>query len=211
MELRRRKNRLHDEKENDDPEPAEKEEIFHVVQDESDRDLRGSFWLTRIVFLRALAAIYAVAFAVALNQNRELIGDRGLLPLRAYLTNLSAAKSGFKDRFLAIPTLLWLWEPWEKVDGVLDGIATVGLVVSALVLITGGANVPVMASLWLLYHSLVGVGQQWYSFGWESQLLETGFLAIWMVPLWTWRALPERTPTPWVVIAGYRWLIMRVC
>jgi hypothetical protein len=34
--------------------------------------------------------------------------------------------------------------------------------------------------LWVLYLSIVNVGQTWYSFGWESLLLETGFLAIFM-------------------------------
>lgn len=41
----------------------------------------------------------------------------------------------------------------------------------------------VMATMWLLYMSIVNVGQTWFSFGWESQLLETGFLAIWAVPI----------------------------
>jgi len=31
--------------------------------------------------------------------------------------------------------------------------------------------------LWSLYLSIVNVGQTWYSFGWESLMLETGFLA----------------------------------
>ncbi|EUA16200.1 lipase maturation factor 1 domain protein [Mycobacterium xenopi 4042] len=34
--------------------------------------------------------------------------------------------------------------------------------------------------LWVLYLSIVNVGQTWYSFGWESLLLETGFLAIFL-------------------------------
>lgn len=33
---------------------------------------------------------------------------------------------------------------------------------------------PTALVLWLLYQSVVNVGQTWYSFGWESQLLETG-------------------------------------
>ena len=49
-------------------------------------DLRKSFWLTRIVFLRSLAFIYFVAFLVSFDQNKELIGDNGLLPLKSYLT-----------------------------------------------------------------------------------------------------------------------------
>ena len=34
-------------------------------------DLRGSFWLTRVVFLRSLALIYFVAFLIALHQVRH--------------------------------------------------------------------------------------------------------------------------------------------
>ena len=35
-----------------------------------------------------------------------------------------------------------------------------------------------MTVLWLLYMSFVHLGQDWYGYGWEIQLLETGFLAI---------------------------------
>lgn len=35
-----------------------------------------SYWLTRSVFLRALGAIFSVAFSVALVQNKALIGDK---------------------------------------------------------------------------------------------------------------------------------------
>ena len=45
----------------------------------------GSYWLTRVVFLRFLASIYLVAFTVSYHQNKELIGDRGLTPARLYL------------------------------------------------------------------------------------------------------------------------------
>ncbi|KXJ05572.1 Lipase maturation factor 1, partial [Exaiptasia diaphana] len=46
--------------------------------------------------------------------------------------------------------------------------------------------------------------------GWESQLLETGFLAIFMCPVFKLQKVPRHTPTPWVVIYGYRWLIFRI-
>jgi len=35
-------------------------------------------------------------------------------------------------------------------------------------------------ALWVLYLSIVNVGQRFYSFGWESLLLEAGFLAIFL-------------------------------
>ena len=42
--------------------------------------------------------------------------------------------------------------------------------------------------LWVLYLSIVNVGQTFYGFGWESLLLEAGFLAIFLGP----RARPRR-------------------
>lgn len=48
------------------------------------------------------------------------------------------------------------------------------------------------------------------SSGWESQLLETGFLGIFLCPLWTLSALPRGTPTSQVVVWGFRWLIFRI-
>ena len=57
-------------------------------EDKDQSDLRKSFWLTRIVFLRGLAFIYFVAFSVSFNQNKELIGDNGLLPAKLYLSRI---------------------------------------------------------------------------------------------------------------------------
>ena len=79
---------------------------------------------------------------------------------------------------------------------------------SAFVLFFGAANSVIMGLLWILYHTLVNVGQIWFSFGWESQLLETGFLAIWIVPFFS---LCQSTVRPSnLAIYGYRWLITRI-
>lgn len=173
--------------------------------------LRGSYFLSRIVFLRALSLIYAVAFLIALNQNKELIGDRGLLPLRLHLKGVADLHGqSCIDRVLAAPTLLWAAEPWTQVNPLLDGIAVAGLTISIAILYSGAANMVALTSLWVLYHSIVAVGQTWYSFGWESQLLETGFLAIWSVPLLALNKVPKDYATPWGVVLGYRWLVFRI-
>lgn len=44
-------------------------------------------------------------------------------------------------------------------------VAAVGAGVSCWVAVRGAANLPTMFLLWALYHSLVNVGQTWYSFG----------------------------------------------
>ena len=75
--------------------------------------------------------------------------------------------------------------------------------------ISGAANALAFALLWVLYTSIVNVGQTFYGYGWESQLLETGFLAIWAFPLLTWRQMPKFCPPSWFTIVANRWLITR--
>ena len=88
--LRRRNNppKVNTEKRNDKLEAASRDADTGSSDAGGSDDLRNTFWLTRVVFLRALAFIYFVAFLVALHQNKELIGDRGLLPVKLYLGQL---------------------------------------------------------------------------------------------------------------------------
>ena len=76
-------------------------------------------------------------------------------------------------------------------------------------MLLGFANALLMAVLWALYMSFVHVGQDWYGYGWEIQLLETGFLAIFLCPLLDARPFPRRPP-PRAVIWLLRWLIFRI-
>ncbi|XP_033630270.1 lipase maturation factor 1-like [Asterias rubens] len=172
----------------------------------------NSYWLTRVIFLRSIAFIYLTAFVVAFHQNKQLIGSEGLLPTRLYLDrikNYAGGEVNAKSLSFA-PTLLWFVDIEGAIDHWLDVLAYSGMALSGMVLLSGSGNMVVMATLWVLYHSLVGVGQRWYTFGWESQLLETGFLAIFMCPLLSLRQFPKRTPTPWVTLWGFRWLIFRI-
>jgi hypothetical protein len=75
--------------------------------------------------------------------------------------------------------------------------------------IAGFANVPILAVLWFLYMSFVHVGQEWYGYGWEIQLLETGFLAIFLCPLIDARPFPKRAP-PMSIIILFRCLTFRI-
>ena len=46
-------------------------------------------------------------------------------------------------------------DPW------LQRTAAIGLALSLLVTFLGAANVPIIVTLWMLYHTLVNVGQHW--------------------------------------------------
>lgn len=163
-----------------------------------------TYWLTRYVILRLLGAIYAVAFLVAISQILPLIGSDGLLPVGNYLNLVSRAQGSAGAGFMKLPSLFWL----AHSDGVLLTTAWIGFLLSCVV-VAGYANGPLMAVLWFLYGSFVHVGQEWYGYGWEIQLLETGFLAIFLCPLRELRPFPRRAP-PMLVIVLFRWLIFRI-
>src|SRR3989442_442015 len=72
------------------------------------------------------------------------------------------------------------------------------------------ANVPILAALWLLYMSFVHVGQLFYGYGWEMLLLEAGFLAIFLCPLFRPHPFPRRAPPSAIVMVLLRWLAFRL-
>jgi hypothetical protein len=153
--------------------------------------LSDSYWLVRVIFIRSLAFIYFVAFLVAFHQNKQLIGKDGLLPADHYMENIrislqSRAPSNPAvsqwSLFSHLPTCLW-WIPQAYIDLSLDVMACMGIVLSALLIILGSANVIILFTLWGLYQSITNVGQRWYSFGewyvvWNYQIIKSFRLGV---------------------------------
>ena len=165
---------------------------------------RPTYWLTRFLILRLLGAVYAVAFLAAINQIIPLIGSDGLLPVGIFLDRVNHALGSPGAGFLRLPSLFWCFHS----DTALLIAAWTGLGLSCMV-IAGFSNALTMMVLWFLYMSFVHVGQDWYGYGWEIQLLETGFLAIFLCPLFDLRPFPKRAP-PIQIIVLFRWLIFRI-
>ena len=165
---------------------------------------RPTYWLTRFLILRLLGAIYAVAFLVAINQIIPLIGANGLLPVGIFLRRIGEALGSNSAGFARLPSLFW----FAHSDTALLITAWIGFLLSCVVL-AGFANAPLLTVLWFLYMSFVHVGQDWYGYGWEIQLLETGFLAIFLCPLLDMRPFPKRAP-PMPIIVLFRCLTFRI-
>ncbi|MBT2511077.1 lipase maturation factor family protein [Streptomyces sp. ISL-98] len=153
------------------------------------------YWLSRLVFQRALAAVYLVAFLGAALQFRALIGANGILPVPAHLQRVP---------WRAAPTLFRL----HYSDRFFAACAWTGCLLAAALVAGAADQLPLWtamlmwAALWGLYLSIVNVGQTWYGFGWESLLLEAGFLAVLLGN--------ERTAPPVLVLWLIRWLLFRV-
>jgi hypothetical protein len=164
----------------------------------------SSFWLTRFVLLRLLGFVYFFAFLSAAKQVLPLMGSDGLTPVSPWLHDVEHALGSRFAGFLQFPSLFWIGAP----DDALQALAWIGAGLSLIVL-AGFANAPLLALLWALYMSYVHAGQEWYGYGWEIQLLETGFLAIFLCPLLDPRPFPRRPP-PRAVMWLFRWLIFRI-
>ncbi|WP_223241817.1 lipase maturation factor family protein [Streptomyces sp. CBMA123] len=153
------------------------------------------YWLSRLLVQRLLAGLYLIGFLAAAAQFRALIGTHGMLPVPRFTARVPFRRAPglfhlhYSDRFFAT-------------------VALTGAALAAAVAAGLGDEVPLWASillwavLWALYLSIVNVGQTWYSFGWESLLLEAGSLAAFLGNADT--APP--TPVLWLM----RWLVFRV-
>ncbi|MFF3391945.1 lipase maturation factor family protein [Streptomyces sp. NPDC002669] len=153
------------------------------------------YWLSRLVFQRALAGVYLFAFLTAALQFRALIGERGMLPVPDFLRRTDWREGPglfrlhYSDRFFAL-------------------VAWTGCALAVALLAGVDSCVPLWAAMllwalpWFLYLSIVQVGQTWYGFGWESLLLETGFLAVFLGN--------GPTSPPVLVLWLLRWVLFRV-
>ena len=167
-------------------------------------DIPSSYWLTRFVILRLLGVIYAVAFLVAANQILPLIGSHGLLPIDQFIARVQDSLGGTWPAFRRLPSIFWI----DHSDTTLLVTAWIGVALSCVV-VAGYANAILLLVLWALYMSFVHLGQDWYGYGWEFQLLETGFLSVFLCPLLDPRPFPRREP-PRVIIWLFRALTFRI-
>ena len=175
--------------------------------------LPTGYHLTRFAILRLLGFVYFFAFVGLVQQAMPLLGSHGLEPAHDFLKTLAAAHdqglhyrdgSAVPGGFWDLPTLFW----WSSSDTAMLVAAWIGVLLSAAVM-CGLANAPMMFVLWLLYGSFVRVGQTWFSFGWEIQILETGLIAVFLAPPLDPRPFPK-DPPPLTAILLMRWLTFRI-
>ncbi|OQK18424.1 hypothetical protein AU255_11585 [Methyloprofundus sedimenti] len=125
------------------------------------------------VFLRGLALVYFSAFVSISVQIEGLIGANGLLPVNRHLTLIEQFYQ--QQRFWHTPTVFWI----NAADTMLSFICYAGMAAACLLLL----NVFTRAALivcYVLYLSIVNVGQDFTHFQWDVLLLEVGFLAIFL-------------------------------
>jgi hypothetical protein len=133
------------------------------------------FALARQVFLRILGLSYLAAFASFGVQAAGLVGERGILPAALFLQDVHERLGAVA--LWRLPSLFWL----DASTGALQGASVLGVALSAALSI-GLAPRWTAAALWVLYLSVVHVGQVFLGYQWDALLLEAGLLAVWLAP-----------------------------
>jgi len=153
------------------------------------------YWYSRWLFERGLSAIYLIAFLAVVYQFVPLLGERGLLPAVRFVKEVP---------FRASPSLFY----WVTSDRAFQVCGWIGVALAAVAL-TGVAQrlgalpaAAVWAALYVLYLSFINVGQTFYSFGWESLLVELGFFTI-------FAGASTTAPHAWLNWI-YRWTLFRL-
>ncbi len=146
------------------------------------------------LFLRLLAAIYLIAFASLAVQITGLIGAHGILPLSGYLAAVSRALGA--RGYWTVPTIFWV----AHGDRFLIAVTIAGAAMAIALLsgmLKGAWERLLLICLYGLYLSLCTAGQDFLSFQWDSLLLETGFLAIFL-------------GNSRLIVLLFRWLLFRL-
>ncbi len=150
----------------------------------------------RWLLLRGLGLSYAFAFGSLSLQIPGLLGPQGVLPAESWLSFLRE-QLGTWSALTGYPSLFWVTGAG---DFALQAACAVGTL-AGLALAGGVLERPLAVVAWALFVSLASVGREFLHFQWDSLLLETGFLGIF---------LAGRGPTSGFVIWLLRWLCFRL-
>ena len=150
----------------------------------------SDYTLSSWLFLRGLALIYFSAFASMVVQIEGLVGANGILPA---VTKLALIEQFYPDqKFWHMPTVFW----FDASDFMLKLVCYLGMAAASLLLLNVFTRT-VLIVCYVLYLSIVEVGQDFTHFQWDVFLLEIGFLAIFL----TWGS--------GIIVLLFRWLLAR--
>ena len=150
--------------------------------------------LTRFWLLRGMGFLYFCAFFPLLFQFKPLLGSNGLLPLAHHLQKAPSYLGGLNP-FWNIPTIFW----FNDSDSFGMALIFLGSLLSLFVLM-GSANLVILLALWIIQLSIYHVGQTFWGFGWEMNLLELGFLALFLVPILNPSPFSPKLPPPKIIL-----------
>jgi len=151
------------------------------------------YQITISLFPRLMGGIYFIVFWSFIFQMKGLLSTEGILPITRYM-DLIYQRYG-KESYGMFPSIFWI----NSSDLTLYGSVAAGLLFSVLLMM--GIYPPLMLLLlYLLYLSIVNMGQTFLSFGWDVFILEITCNAFFL------SLSPNPNPFVWISI---NFLLMR--
>jgi hypothetical protein len=157
------------------------------------------------LFQACLGGICLAVFLSLSLQLVTLIGERGLVPVGEHLERVPEPGWG---SYWSFPTLFWV----AHSDTFIRAVTWSGMLLAVL-LMAGVASRWVTFGLWALFLSCIVAGRDFFWYQWDSLLLETLFLAVFLPGRGSLQGLVRsgvaREP-PAAVVFLYRWLLFRL-
>ena len=128
------------------------------------------FEFTRLLLQRSIGSIYLIGFVILFNQAVPL------LEKKEFCQRIS---SSIELLFGTLRVFSFIFS-----DTFLDALSFLGIILSFICVIGFTEkshptfNFLCWFYLWFIYLSFINIGQVFYGYGWETMLVETGFLSI---------------------------------
>ena len=139
-----------------------------------DQRVPATYDLLAWFFLRLLGGILAAAFISCATQALGLIGSQGIVPVTNFLAAVSAQVG--VSKYWLLPNVFW----FAASDNVIQWVCWGGAGLSFLLVFNIWPRLCLLFT-YLLYLSLTYAGQVFMTFQWDLFLLETTFVALFLV------------------------------
>ncbi|CRG93713.1 rhoptry protein ROP14, putative [Plasmodium gallinaceum] len=145
--------------------------------------LENTFWCSQTIYIRIILLSCFFSFVVSWNQNIALIGDDGLTPAKDYVNkiledlkneNIWTKIQNFHSLFLFLPVC----------NFIINLLPVIGMILSLSGLFLNCINVIIILSIYILLQSIYSIGNVWFNYVYELELLELVFLCMFLVPLY---------------------------
>lgn len=167
--------------------------------------MKSSFWLTRLFYIRGLGALYVLIGLILFFQGIDLIGPEGLTPVKNLAGQLQAQGRTWQV-FKQYPSLLFFFN-----DALTIHLMSILFLVFGLILVLGRASGAMLVLLWFLQLSLVNGAGRFWSFGWETMMLEMTLLAVFVVHPFRWNLLSPKNFVPtYLSFFPLMWMMFRL-
>lgn len=171
----------------------------------SSAELRSSTWG---LFTRAMGLVYLICLGSLLPQVGALVGRRGIMPIADQLEHIGRHLPWYRA-FALTPSLLWLVVKWSRRSNFSLYLLVGSGMAAGVGIIWGGQHSPYlfMWAWWVLLSLQHGLRMH---YPWDTALLESGFLAMFLPATLTLPEWAATQPPPTLLVFAFHFLVFRI-